>query len=285
MKTGVSASALAPGLSVPPWVPESVAHSARAKYTRDVHWAYAEAIKAFGDAEDDAACDALAAQDQVRDAYAEIVHEDLAEIVDHYRPLVSDPRMRAVWRELSRQRNGAFLHPARAPSAADAGERQDAAIVEVFNTAIECQEKRAATTTRGKAEQQRRRYLAQAEQLKRDAHTMMSQPLLFCGKNILRDNRRSEFRWKLNAAADAYQEYARAITTAQPSMPEREHDGRARWVAQTIGSKFRDLFGSPMYGLTATITSVVLGRQIDSSRARQWCAPHYPADKSQKIVL
>jgi hypothetical protein len=260
MKTDVSAPALA-----------------RAKYTRDVHWAYAKAIKAFGDAEDDEACDALAAQDGVRDAYAEVVREDLAEIAEHYRPLVSNLRMRGVWRELSRQRNGAFLHPARAPSPADAKERQAAAMVEVFNTALECQEKRAAITTRGKAEQQRRRYLARAKELERDAYTMLSQPLLFCGKNILHDNQRNKLWRKLNAAADAYQEYARAITAA--AMPEREHDGRAHWVALTIGNKFRDLFGSPMYRSTATITSVVLGRQIDSRRTRQWCAPHHPARK------
>jgi hypothetical protein len=191
--------------------------------------------------------------------------------------------MRGVWRELSRQRNGAFLHPARAPSMANAKERQEAAMVEVFNTALACQEESdAATTTRGKAEQQRRCYLARAKELQCDALTMVSQSLLFCGKDILSDNQRHKLWLKLNAASDAYQEYARAINVARLSMPEREHDGRAHWVALTIGDKFRALFRSPMYGLTATITSVVLGRQIASRRTRQWCAAH-PADKARKI--
>ena len=51
---------------------------------------------------------------------------------------------------------------------------------------------------------------------------------------------------------------------------ERKHDGRARWVALTIGNTFRTLFGKPMYGLTATITSVVLGREIKLRTVRQW---------------
>jgi hypothetical protein len=283
MKADLSAPASAPELDVPSWVPEPVAYSARAKYAWDVHWAYREALREAGDTEDEAECDFLAAQDEVREAYAKIVREDLADIAEKYQPLVSDQRMRVVWRELSRQRNGAFLHPARTPSMANAKERQEAAMVEVFNTALACQEERAATTTRGKAEQQRRRYLARAEELHHDALTMMSQPLLFCRNDILSDNRRHKLWWKLNAAYDAYQEYARAINAARLSMPEREHDGRAHWVALTIGGKFRALFGSPMYGLTATITSLVLGREVSPRTVRQWCAP-YPAVKPQKIV-
>ena len=46
-----------------------------------------------------------------------------------------------------------------------------------------------------------------------------------------------------------------------------------RWVALTIGNTFRTLFGSPMYGLTATITSVVLGREIELRTVRQWLPP------------
>ena len=51
---------------------------------------------------------------------------------------------------------------------------------------------------------------------------------------------------------------------------ERKHDGRARWVALTIGNKLHALFGLSMYGLTTTITSVVLGREIELRTVRQW---------------
>src|SRR5262249_2510244 len=283
MKADVLPPTTPPELEVPSWVPEPIAQSARAKYAADVHAAYAAAIRETGDAEGDAEADALAAQNGVRDAFADFVREDLANIAEQYRPLVCDHRMRGVWRELTRQRNGAFLHPAGAPSVANAKERQGRAMVKVFNTALACQEQRRATTARGKAELQRRRYLAKAKELQRDALTMTTQPLLFCGKTILTDKQRHKLWQKLENAADAYEEYARAINVAKLSMLEREHDGRARWVVLTIGDKFRSLFGLPMYGLTATITSVVLGRDIDPRTVRQWCAPH-PAVKPRKIV-
>jgi hypothetical protein len=250
MKADIPLLTHAPKLDVPAWVSEPVAQHARTEYAAEIRWAYVERIRECEPNTGGDVAKHLAEQDEVRAAYAEIVREDLAEIVEDYRPLVSDPQMRGVWRELSRPRNGAFLHPARAPSAADAKERQAAAMVELFDTALECQRSHEAITTRGKAEQQRRRYLARAEELERDALTMVSQPLLFCGKDILSDNRRQKLSWKLDDAADAYKEYARAIhTAAQFSMPEREHDGHAHWVALMIGGKFRDLFGSPMYGL------------------------------------
>jgi hypothetical protein len=275
------APAAPPEPEVPSWVPEPIAQSARAKYAADVQAAYAAAIRETGDAEGDEEADALAVQDEVRDAYADFVREDLADIAEQYRPLVCDRRMRGVWRELSRQRNGAFLYPARAPSLTNAKERQGAAMLELFNTALECQNSREAIMSRGKAEQQRSRYLAKAEELQRDARTMSRQTLLFWGKSILTDKRRHALWRKLEDAADAYKEYASAIHTAARSMPKRAHDGRARWVAQTIGDKFRALFESPMYGLTAMITSVVLGRRIEPRTVRQWCAPH-PAVKRQK---
>jgi hypothetical protein len=69
----------------------------------------------------------------------------------------------------------------------------------------------------------------------------------------------------------------------KPTALERNHDGRGRWVAITISSKFCEIFDSPMYGLTATITTVVLGRKIKSRTVRQWMG--YPAYKPLKIAL
>ena len=86
-------------LRIPAWVPEPVAQSARERYAADAHWVYARAIEEFGPPEDAAECDRLAALDEVRVNYAEAVHDDLAEIVKRYRPLVSNPRMRGVWHE------------------------------------------------------------------------------------------------------------------------------------------------------------------------------------------
>jgi hypothetical protein len=282
------APAAPPELEVPSWVPESIAQFARATFAADVHRAYAAAIREIDKCDSDEA-HALAEDDGVRTAYADVVRENLVDIAKRYRLLVCDHRMRNVWRELSRQRNGTFLHPARAPSSvANMEERQQAAMLELFNAALRCQHYLcwATPTTRGKAEQQRGGYLARANELERDAGTMLTQHLSaersLLGSELT-DKKRCELWQRLKDAAEAYKEYASAIRWAQFFMPEREHDGRARLVTLTIGDKFCALFGSPMYGLTATITSVVLGRRIKPRTARHWCAPH-PAVKRQKIV-
>src|SRR5262245_37113705 len=124
MKADLFPPAAPPELDIPSWVPEPVAQYARTEYAAKVHWAYEEAIRKF-EPENDEVAQLLAEQDEVRAAYADIVRDDLADIAERYRPLVCDHRMRGVWHELSRLRNGTFLYPARAPSAvADAKERQ-----------------------------------------------------------------------------------------------------------------------------------------------------------------
>jgi hypothetical protein len=201
--------------------------------------------------------------------------------------LICDLRMKGVWRQLSRPaRNGAFLYPARPLSAPTAKDQQDAAMLQLFNVAYRCWELDGETTmTRGQAEQQRNCFLAKAEELRTDALTMRMQPRL---SDELADEAAAhagyasnEERYqKLLAAARAYEDYAREISFA--GALEREHDGRARWVALTIADAFRTLFGKPMYGLTATIASVILGREIDPRTVRWWCA--YPAVKPPKIA-
>ena len=266
-------------LRIPAWVPEPIAQSARAKYAADVHRIYARAIEKFGPPEDVVDCDTLAELDEVRVNYIENVRDDLAEIVQHYRPLVSDPRMRGVWYELSRRRNGGFLHPARGVSA------QEAAMTELFDLALACRKRHWTAMTRGKVEQQRRRYLAKAEELFDDAVTMMTQHLPCRGIDFLtleQFEQRGELGQRLMQAAAAYEEYARALDATKCFILEREHDSLARQLALVISDQFRALFGAPMYGLTATITSVVLGRQINARQTEQWCVSHSPV-KTQKI--
>jgi len=241
-------------LPIPSWVPAPVARSIRTKYAEYVH--------------ELAGLARYALPDEGRDF--------LVYVMELLLPVVCDPRMRSIWRELYRpRRNGTFLHPARdawwerrmlflqpagGPSAADARDRQDEAAIELFDAAaLACQQLLGATTTRREAEQQRDRYLAKARELERDALTMVANP---------------EWR-RLWEAAKTYRDYARE--TCEPAIrmaAGRNHDGRARWVALTIANKFHELFRSPMYRLTATITSVVLGRTVTSSRIRQWHPTH-----------
>jgi hypothetical protein len=98
--------------------------------------------------------------------YAMVQYEAAEIAEERYLPLACDPRMANVWRELTRQRNGIFLHPARSGD-------QDVALVELFVTAVRCRSWRdKATSTRKQAEQERDRWLAKADELDRDAVTM-----------------------------------------------------------------------------------------------------------------
>ena len=72
----------------------------------------------------------------LRERIADLVRDDLAEITGRYLPLACDHRMEGVWRELFRHNsNGGFLHPA-------IGIDQDAAMLELFDTAFTCQQRR-----------------------------------------------------------------------------------------------------------------------------------------------
>ena len=80
-----------------------------------------------------------------------------------YLPLVCDPRMKSVWRELSRHGSNWRIPPPggirRQPE-----ERQDMAMLELFIRAFICQQKQQVkTTTRRAVDQRRDRYLAKAD--------------------------------------------------------------------------------------------------------------------------
>jgi hypothetical protein len=149
----------------------------------------------------------------------------------------------------------------------DANERQVDAMFELFETALHCHHLRVPPT-RSKADRERRRCLEKADELKWDAISMWVQHLP--ADKDLSHEQRSALIDKLNAAAEAYRQFASMIEQAQPDMPERDRNIRARQVALKIGNKFNVLFGSPMYGLTAKITAVVLNRPIDPEAVRHW---------------
>jgi len=159
-------------------------------------------------------------------------------------------------------------------------------MLKLFSVACGCQEHYGEMTmTRGEAKQKRNCFLAKAEELGTDALMMRGQPRL---SDELVDvgaayagYASNEARYQtLLAAAQAYKDYASEISLV--TALERRHDGRARWVVLTVADTFRILFGKPMYGLTATITSVILGRTIATRTVQQWV--RYPAVKASKIA-
>lgn len=255
---------------IPSWVPKLIAQSVKARYAEAVEAVYAEVARKCGycdDFGDDHVprkyLDALMRNDVLRASITDFVRDELADMAARYQPLVCDPQMRSVWRQLSRRRpTGEFYYPARVSSAPTAGERQDLAMLDLFIVAFRCQQKRhGETTTWGAIEQRRDRYLAKAKELRADGRTMISSDWPSGMKRSL----------ALRAAAQALEDHAREDYAINSAMAfDRKRDSRARWVALTIGNTFFTLLGSSMYGLTTTITSVVLGREIKLRTVRQW---------------
>jgi hypothetical protein len=243
---------------IPPWLPDVIAQSVCDKYAAAVDEAYRAAFREYFEPEvlDDWYLNHLLRDDDCCASVAGLVNDDeLVNMTERYLPLVNDLRMRGVWRELSRQRNGGFRYPA-------IGIDLDAAMLEVFNVALACRAQSKTTTTQRQAELERDHYLARADELRDDSFTLLTESPR--GMSLERYQ-------KLQDAAQAYEDHANEIYAANMLVAlERRHDGRARWVALTIGNKFRALFGQPMYGQTATVASVVLGREIDSRTVQHW---------------
>jgi hypothetical protein len=258
---------------IPSWVPEIIVQSVRGQYELAVEAAYGAAAREcgyFDEFDDDRVppefADALSRDDVLRANIADFVRDELADMAVRYQPLVCDPRMQSVWRQLSRRRpTGEFYYPARVSSAPPAEEQQDLAMLELFNVAFRCQQKRhGETTTRGAIEQRRDRYLAKAKELRADGRMMLDHD----GGDWTSGMKRS---LAVEVAAQALEDYAREAYATNSAMAfDRKRDNRARWVALTIGNMFCKLFGEPMYGLTAKITSVILGREIATSTVRYW---------------
>jgi hypothetical protein len=263
-----------PPLVIPSWVPELIVQSVRGQYELAVEAAYGAAAREcgyFDEFGDDRVppefADALSRDDVLRANVADFVRDELADTTARYLPLTCDPRMESVWRELSKRRSSdKFFHPARAPAAATVQEQQDRAMLDLFHTALRCQQQRDKTTaTRGEIEQQRNYYLTKANELRADARVM----LVHDRGGLSFDMER---HLTLELAAQVYEAHASEFyPTSSEMVFERKGDDRARWVALTLVNKFRELFDQPMYGLTATIASLILGREIDHHTVRYWC--------------
>jgi hypothetical protein len=238
-------------LRVPPWVPEPVAQAAHDIY-----------------------------------AYREVANR--RRMIACLVRLVSDERMRRVWYELARRhRGGTFMHPATTapawsplmqeakvdPPPSKPDECQDVAMANLLRASLVSAIQPGTTMTRQQAESDRRRYLAMAQ--------------LWIGPPIRPREDRDRHRL-LASAARAYEKAAANIVNKLegkfsrfPIIRKRGHGGSAnQWLALNITGQCRWLFGSPLYGVTAIVMSVILDRDINARTVRQWCA--HPADKPPK---
>lgn len=243
LEAHIKASANAERLRIPSWVPPAIADCARTEW---------EAVH----------------NSSLNGQLLAELHPPTPQSLER---LVCDLRMRSVWRELSRRhRNGAFLHPA---------EQQDVAMVELFLAAWLCVLRPQITRTRRPAEQRHREVTKRADELRVEGFVLLSRAVKRDGadaKNIERYDR-------IVAAADALKEYAdETLTIELRTARDRGHgEGKARWFALAVTKKCRALFGAPLYGVSATITSVALNRSVKPRTVRQWYARH-PADKTPK---
>jgi hypothetical protein len=126
-----------------------------------------------------------------------------------------------------------------------------------------------------------------ARQLRTDASRLQ----LWIDPQITSDDDR---RRRLASAASAARVYelvaariAKKLESSGPTSPylpiirKRSHrDSGDQWLALAITRECRWLFGSPLYGVTAIIMSVILDRKIAPRAVRQWCA--HPAAKPPK---
>jgi hypothetical protein len=136
--------------------------------------------------------------------------------------------------------------------------------------------------TRREAEQKRRRFLAKAEELRSDAEMWLRDAPATTPNGLWRDYVPDECWRRLLDASQAYKEIAAETYAADMRLAcERDRtDGDTRWFAVIIANQCRELFGSPLYGITATVTSVAFGRKIEQHTVRKWCAP--PVNKARK---
>jgi len=197
-------------------------------------------------------------------------------------PLVCDRRMRNVWESLLRRRNGTFMYPASASVPVNAEERQAAAMAELFYYAIWAVRLPGTVTTHNKAEQKRNQFLAKAEELRADAEKWLRDAPADTAFGLFSNKSGpDECARRLMDASQAYKEIAAETYTAEmrTAVDRARGDADVRWFALAVADKCRSLFGSPMYGLTATITSVVHGRNVAPRTVRQWCHPAHKARK------
>jgi hypothetical protein len=181
--------------------------------------------------------------------------------------LATDPRMRSVWSELlrpSRRPEGGFLHPAKVDWAPTAVERQDMALVLLLGQVYAGVGSRAAL--RSDVEQHRAELRELADKLRREAEDLGAEED-FASVPL------AEWRSpKLNAAADVLEARAAHIDDRYCLIVERDRGQlEARPAATWISNSCVMLFGSPLHGVTAILTSVALDCEVPEERVRGWC--------------
>ena len=181
--------------------------------------------------------------------YARAVAISFTEKASLIERLASDPRMDTVWTELTKrersgyQPTGKYFHPARPPKHAAASlamDPQPTAIEELFCCIVSTVEY---------------------------ACLFSPQPDVYVPNRLLEEADRLATNNTVRSKGKA-----RALSkAARVYRLEQNEPDPARAVALEISEFFKERFGNPMYGTTATIVSVALGEKVTPATVRQYC--------------
>jgi len=180
--------------------------------------------------------------------------------------LLTDPRMRSVWAELTRKerRTGRFLHPSRLERYAEASERQDRAMAALISSVLwpfghgvrpTARLRRDVDKDRAEAREMARklRELAAREGAVERYYTLVRAKKLEDAAKALDD-----------IASDALGGSFAVVDRDRGSLEAR---GLAIWIAHSCEMLF---FGSPLPSVIATMTSVALDCEVLAQQVRDW---------------
>jgi hypothetical protein len=177
------------------------------------------------------------------------------------RRLATDPRMNKVWFELQRRRRkgrkltNEFLHSVSLPGPFDkdqAAKRRNVAMTALFQTAVARGRLGISMGSPVSVEAARRLDRERAAGLREDAKVFDAMKKGAAARKLVR-------------AAQVYEKRANELF-----MFGHGKTAAVGFAVQTA-KLMCDLFGSPMYGTVATVSSVALNREIEPHTVREWC--------------
>jgi hypothetical protein len=175
--------------------------------------------------------------------------------------LLTDPRMRSVWAELTRKerRTGRFLHPSRLERFAEASERQDRAMGALIFSVLWPYGHGWRPTARLRRDVDKDR--AEAREMARKLRELAAREgAVERPYTLVRAK-------KLEDAAEALDDIARdRFDVVDRDRGSLEARGLAKWIA----GRCEMLFGSPLPSVIATMTSVALDCEVSAQQVRDW---------------
>ena len=189
--------------------------------------------------------------------------------------LLVDPRMPRVWRELARRKRRnyrsteAFLHSSKLEwvNSDDPADSQSSAMTSLLYFALNLALDSPRVMTRQELEGLRRKVLEEASTLR------------IAAKSIHRRAPSQAAAVQVNIDTARACEALLERTGKNRLIVQRDSgDAQTRCFAILFAERCHELFGSPLYGVTAIVTSVALGCPVTARAARGWHPPH-PADK------